>query len=54
MVPTCTGEFKQQMVAFSDRFRGSGMKSVGASATSLDESVTASVVEEVAAAVGRL
>lgn len=54
MVPTCTGEFKQHMTSFLDRFRNPGSVSVGSSLTGLDEADTASQVDEVAAAVGRL
>jgi hypothetical protein len=58
MVPTCTGEFKQQMVAFLDRFssRPSGSVSVGSSLDSLDNTATADAEQQqeaVAAAVGQ-
>ncbi|KAF6261144.1 serine hydrolase-domain-containing protein [Scenedesmus sp. NREL 46B-D3] len=59
MVPTCTGEFKQQMVAFLDRFGSSapGSVSVGSSLDSLGNTTAAAGAEqqqgEVAAAVGK-
>lgn len=57
MVPTCSGEFKQQMVAFLDRFgsRAAGSVSVGSSLDSLDNTATADAEQEaVAAAAGKL
>jgi hypothetical protein len=58
MVPTCTGEFKQQMVAFLDRFgsRAPGSVSVGSSLDSMDNTAAADAEqqqEDVVAAVGK-
>lgn len=56
MVPTCSGEFKQQMVAFLDRFgsRAAGSVSVGSSLDSMDNTATADAEQEaVAAAAGK-
>jgi ABC-type sugar transport system substrate-binding protein len=56
MVPTCTGEFKHQMVAFLDRFGNGppGSVSVGSSLDSLDNTAAADAEQEaVEAAVGK-
>eukprot|EP00882_Tetradesmus_deserticola_P004885 GHRQ01005148.1.p1 GENE.GHRQ01005148.1~~GHRQ01005148.1.p1 ORF type:complete len:317 (+),score=116.84 GHRQ01005148.1:352-1302(+) len=48
MVPTCTGEFKQQMVSFLGRFDSdaSGTVSVGTSLDSLDDATAAAGAEQ--------
>lgn len=55
MVPTCSGQFKQHLVGFLDKFRAGGpvaSASIGSSLSSLDDN--AQEVEQIAAAVGKL
>lgn len=60
MIPTCTGEFKQRMVAFLDRFKTGplGSVSIGSSLDSLDNTAdgepSSQQQEPIAAAVGKL